>query len=148
MKEEPRAPGGFEMHATNVQPIGPSIDYPITPKPHGIDFLMRNRHLHLRSKRPWALMRIRHTIIAAVRRFFDSRGFILIDTPILTPSAGEGASTLFEVDYFGEPVYLAQTGQLYLEAAAMAPSQGLLLRPHLPRRKEQDPPAPDGVLDG
>lgn len=119
-REEPRAPGGYEIHATNVQPIAPSVDYPITPKPHGIDFLMRNRHLHLRSKRPWALMRIRHTVIQAVRRFFDSRGFILIDTPILTPAAGEGASTLFEVDYFGEPVYLAQTGQLYLEAAAMA----------------------------
>ena len=120
IKEEPRAPGGYEMHATDVQPIAPSIDYPITPKPHGIDFLMRNRHLHLRSKRPWALMRIRHTIIDAVRRFFDSRDFVLIDTPILTPSAGEGASTLFEVDYFGEPVYLAQTGQLYVETAAMA----------------------------
>jgi asparaginyl-tRNA synthetase len=120
VKEEPRAPGGYEMHAVNVEPIAPSVDYPITPKPHGIDFLMRNRHLHLRSKRPWALMRIRHTIIDAVRTFFDSRGFVLIDTPILTPSAGEGASTLFEVDYFGEPVYLAQTGQLYLESAAMA----------------------------
>ncbi len=118
--EEPRAPGGYEIHATDVQPIAPSVDYPITPKPHGIDFLMRNRHLHLRSKRPWALMRVRHTVIQAVRRFFDSRGFMLIDTPILTPSAGEGASTLFEVDYFGEPVYLAQTGQLYLESAAMA----------------------------
>lgn len=114
VKEEPRAPGGYELHATDVQPIAPSLDYPITPKPHGIDFLMRNRHLHLRSKRPWALMRIRHTVIDAIRRYFNSRGFILIDTPILTPSAGEGASTLFEVDYFGEPVYLAQTGQLYV----------------------------------
>lgn len=120
VKEEPRAPGGYEMHVVDVQPIAPSVDYPITLKPHGIDFLMRNRHLHLRSKRPWALMRIRHTVIQAVRSFFDSRGFVLIDTPILTPSAGEGASTLFEVDYFGEPVYLAQTGQLYLESAAMA----------------------------
>jgi len=120
VKQEPRAPGGYEIHAVNVQRIAPSVDYPITPKPHGIDFLMRNRHLHLRSRRPWAIMRIRHTVIHAIRRFFDGRGFILVDTPILTPSAGEGASTLFEVDYFGEPVYLAQTGQLYSEATIMA----------------------------
>jgi asparaginyl-tRNA synthetase len=120
VREEPRAPGGCELHATDVQLIASSLDYPITPKAHGIDFLMRNRHLHLRSRRPWAIMRIRHSVISAVRRFFDSRGFILLDTPILTPSAGEGASTLFEVDYFGEPVYLAQTGQLYSEAAIMA----------------------------
>jgi len=120
VRAEPRAPGGYELHLTDVRQIAPSVDYPITLKPHGIDFLMRHRHLHLRSRRPWAIMRIRHTVIQAIRRFFDERGFLLIDTPILSPAAGEGTSTLFEIDYFGEPVYLAQTGQLYLEAACMA----------------------------
>jgi len=120
VRAEPRAPGGYELQVTGIETIGASSDYPITPKPHGIDFLMRHRHLHLRSRRPWAIMRIRHTIIKAIRDFFDSRGFLLVDTPILTPAAGEGTTTLFEVNYFGEPVYLAQTGQLYLEAACMA----------------------------
>jgi asparaginyl-tRNA synthetase len=94
--------------------------YPITPKAHGIDFLMKNRHLWFRSQRQWAILRVRHTVVDAIRRYFNDHGFILIDTPIFAPAAGEGAQTLFAVDYFGEPVYLAQTGQLYVEAAMMA----------------------------
>ena len=119
-RAEPRAVGGYELAADDARVLGESADYPITPKSHGIDFLMKHRHLWLRSQRPWAMARVRHVAIEAVRGFFDSRGFTLVDTPILSASVGEGASTLFEVDYFGSPTYLAQTGQLYLEAACMA----------------------------
>ncbi len=115
-----RAPGGHELHVSSLQIVHRAVDYPITPKEHGIDFLFRHRHLWLRSRRPTAIMKVRHTVIDAIRRFFNDHGFLLVDTPIFAPSAGEGAQTLFEVDYFGEPMYLAQTGQLYLEAAAMA----------------------------
>jgi len=115
-----RAPGGYELHVSGVEVVHPACDYPVTPKAHGADFLFKHRHLWLRSRRPTAIMRIRHTVIDAIRRFFNDNGFLLIDTPIFAPSAGEGAQTLFEVDYFGEPMYLAQTGQLYLEAAALA----------------------------
>jgi asparaginyl-tRNA synthetase len=94
--------------------------YPITPKAHGVEFLMKNRHLWFRSQRQWAIQRVRHTVIEGIRQYFNDRGFILVDTPIFAPAAGEGAQTLFEVNYFGEPVYLAQTGQLYVEAACMA----------------------------
>ncbi len=95
-------------------------EYPITPKEHGTDFLMDHRHLWLRSKRQHAIMRVRHTIIQAVRDFFDDRGFTLIDAPIFTPNACEGTSNLFETDYHGEKAYLTQSGQLYMEAAAAA----------------------------
>ncbi len=115
-----RAPGGHELHVTGLQVVHASEDYPITPKEHGIDFLFGHRHLWFRSRRPTAIMKIRHTVIDAIRRFFNDNGFILFDTPIFAPSAGEGSQTLFSVDYFGEPMYLAQTGQLYLEAAALA----------------------------
>ncbi len=117
---DPRAPGGAEIAIATLQPIQPVQDYPITRKAHGTDFLMAHRHLWLRSPRQAAILRIRHTIIRAARQFFDDRGFTLIDTPILSPGAAEGAGTVFPVDYFGEKVYLAQTGQLYLESAAMA----------------------------
>lgn len=117
---DPRAPGGYEIHVSDVQAVHSTTDYPISPKAHGIDFLFKHRHLWLRSRRPTAIMRIRHTIIDAIRRFFNDHGFLLVDTPIFAPSAGEGAQTLFEVDYFGDPMYLAQTGQLYLESAALA----------------------------
>jgi len=120
VRQEPRAVGGYELMVEDVRLIHSGGDYPITRKAHGIDFLLKHRHLWLRSARQTTILRIRHTLIEAVRGFFDERGFTLIDTPIISPSAGEGASTLFEVDYFGQPVYLAQTGQLYLEAAAMA----------------------------
>ncbi len=120
VRAEPRAEGGFELAVSGFETIHRSEEYPITPKAHGPDFLLSHRHLWLRSRRQYIIMEIRHTVIDAIRRFFNERGFVLIDTPIFAPSAGEGESTLFEVDYFGEPVYLAQTGQLYLEAACMA----------------------------
>ncbi|MFQ5500787.1 MAG: asparagine--tRNA ligase [Phycisphaerae bacterium] len=112
--------GGHELDVSGLEVVGDSADYPITPKAHGVEFLMRNRHLHFRSRRQWSILRVRHTIIDEIRQFFNRNGFTLIDTPIFAPAAGEGAQTLFEVDYFGEPVYLAQTGQLYVETACMA----------------------------
>lgn len=120
VRAEPRSIGGHELAATAVRVIQNVEGFPITPKPHGIEFLMKQRHLWFRSKRQWAILRVRATLVDAIRTFFNSRGFVLIDTPIFAPSAGEGAQTLFKVDYFGEPMYLAQTGQLYLEAACMA----------------------------
>ena len=120
IRADERAPGGYELQVSGLEVVHRTSDYPITPKPHGIDFLFKHRHLWLRSRRPTAIMRVRHTVIDAIRRFFNDRGFMLVDTPIFAPSAGEGAQTLFEVDYFGEPMYLAQTGQLYLESAALA----------------------------
>jgi asparaginyl-tRNA synthetase len=120
VRAEPRAEGGFELAVTDLVVLQRAEEYPITPKAHGPDFLFQRRHLWLRSKRQHIILRIRHTLIDAVRRFFNDRGFVLVDTPLFSPAAGEGASTLFEVDYFGEPVYLAQTGQLYLESACMA----------------------------
>ncbi len=119
-----RAPGGAEITATAVRVLqAPGSDYPISRKAHGVDFLMNHRHLWLRSPRQVSILRVRHTLIREARAFFDEGGFTLVDTPILSPGAAEGAGTLFEVDYFGEPVSLAQTGQLYLEAAAMALGQ-------------------------
>jgi asparaginyl-tRNA synthetase len=118
--KEDRAPGGYEMTAHAVEVIQNAEGYPISRKAHGVDFLMSHRHLWLRSARQAAILRIRHTVIRAARQYFDDNGFTLIDTPILSPGAAEGAGTLFKVDYFGEEVYLAQTGQLYLESAAMA----------------------------
>jgi len=120
VRADERSVGGFELAVTNAQIISPAIDYPITPKSHGIDFLLKNRHLHLRSQRQWCIGKIRHTVIDAIRRFFNDNGFILIDTPIFTGFAAEGEQTLFEADYFGTPMYLTQTGQLHLEAAAMS----------------------------
>lgn len=120
VRAEERAVGGHELTVSDVRILQNVTGYPITPKAHGIDFLMKNRHLWFRSQRQWAILRVRHTVIEAIRDFFNRNGFILIDTPIFAPAAGEGAQTLFEVDYFGEKVYLAQTGQLYLESAMMA----------------------------
>ncbi|MFH1194494.1 MAG: asparagine--tRNA ligase [bacterium] len=121
VKREPRAPGGFELDVTDLKLISPSHDYPITPKEHGIEYLMDYRHLWLRSKRQAAILRVRHRIVKAIRDFFDSRGFVLMDPPILTPNACEGTSTLFETQYFDlGKAYLTQSGQLYAEAGAMA----------------------------
>jgi asparaginyl-tRNA synthetase len=120
VRADERAVGGYELRVTGLESIHEASDYPITPKPHGIDFLMKHRHLWFRSRRQFLILRIRATLVEAIRAYFNENGFILIDTPIFAPAAGEGASTLFEVDYFGEPVYLAQTGQLYVEAACMA----------------------------
>ena len=115
-----RAPGGFEMVVSELTVHQLSSEYPITPKEHGTDFLMNHRHLWLRSKRQHAILKVRHEIIKAVRDFFDSNDFTLCDSPIFTPNAAEGTSTLFSTDYFGNTAYLAQTGQLYGEAVAMA----------------------------
>ncbi len=119
-KAEKSVPHGYELTITAVEVLQVASDYPITPKEHGTDFLMDNRHLWLRSKRQWAIMRIRATIVHTLRNWLDDRGFLLVDTPIITPTAGENTTNLFEIDYFGEPAYLAQTGQLYNEANMMA----------------------------
>lgn len=120
VRADERAEGGFEIDATTIRVVHATEGYPITPKAHGIDFLMRNRHLWFRSRRQWSILRVRATLVDAIRRYFNDRGFVLIDTPLFAPSAGEGAQTLFEVDYFDDKVYLAQTGQLYLEAACLS----------------------------
>jgi asparaginyl-tRNA synthetase len=120
VKAEPRSPGGFELSAKSLKILGASVEYPITPKEHGTDFLMSNRHLWLRSKKQHAAIRVRHEIIKSIRDFFDGRGFTLTDAPIFTPSACEGTSTLFETKYFDEKAYLSQSGQLYGEALAAA----------------------------
>jgi asparaginyl-tRNA synthetase len=120
VKADPRAPGGFEIDVATGRVLQAAQGYPLTPKEHGIEYLMEHRHLWLRSKRPWAVMRIRHTVIKAIRDFFDGRGFLNVDAPIFTPNACEGTSTLFEVPYFDQKAYLTQSGQLYGEAAAMA----------------------------
>ena len=120
VRRDERSAGGHELTVTDVRVVQAAEGYPITPKEHGIDFLTKNRHLWFRSRRQWAILRIRATVIDAIRRYFNERGYILIDTPIFAPAAGEGTQTLFKVDYFGDDVYLAQTGQLYVEAACMA----------------------------
>jgi asparaginyl-tRNA synthetase len=124
VREEARATGGYELDvegADIVQRVSEEIPYPITPKDHGIDFLMDHRHLWLRSRRQHAAIGVRHEVIKGIRDYFDSHGFVLVDTPIFTPAACEGTSTLFEVDYFeDEKVYLTQSGQLYNEATSAA----------------------------
>ncbi len=121
VKAEPRAPGGFELDATDLKIISEAHDYPITPKDHGIEFLMDHRHLWLRSSKQVAILKIRHRIVKAIRDFFDGKGFTLMDPPILTPNAVEGTSTLFETEYFDlGKAYLTQSGQLYAEAGALA----------------------------
>ena len=121
VREEARAPSGYEVTGRRLRLVGPSPDFPIQPKEHGTDFLLQNRHLWLRSRRQIAIMRIRVEVVRAIRDFFHERGYILVDTPILTGAIGESADTLFETEYFDlGPAYLAQTGQLYLEAAAAA----------------------------
>ncbi len=121
VRADARAPGGVELQASDLRILGPSPDFPITPKEHGIAFLFEHRHLWLRSKQQVAIARVRHEVIQAIRDFFHERRFTLVDTPILTGSIGEHAGTLFSVDYFDlGKAYLAQTGQLYVEAAAAA----------------------------
>jgi asparaginyl-tRNA synthetase len=120
VRADARAPGGYELQATDVQVLHLTADYPITPKEHGTAFLMEHRHLWLRSARQRAVLAVRSELEQAIRDFFYSRDYVLIDSPILTPAACEGTSTLFETDYFGDPAYLTQSGQLYLEPAAAA----------------------------
>jgi len=120
-RTDARAPGGHEVDVTGLEIVSEARDYPITPKEHGVDYLMDRRHLWIRSQRQQSILRVRHEVINAVRDFFNSRGFILADTPIFTPAACEGTTTLFPVQYFEDTTaYLTQSGQLYNEANAMA----------------------------
>jgi len=120
VREDARAPGGYEVSVTGLSVIQIAENYPITPKEHGTDFLMDNRHLWLRSQRQHAIMTIRAGLVRFIRDFFDGRGFVNMDTPVFTPNACEGTTTLFETDYFGDKAYLTQSGQLYNEATAAA----------------------------
>ena len=120
VREDSRAPGGFELDVTDLKALQVADEYPITPKEHGTAFLMEHRHLWLRSTRQHAILRVRAEIIKACRDFFDQKGFTLVDAPIFTPAACEGTTTLFETQYFDQKAYLTQSGQLYLEAACMA----------------------------
>jgi len=120
IREEPRAPGGVEMSLEDLEIVQVAQDYPITPKEHSTPFLMSHRHLWLRSQKQHAILQVRAEVVKAIRNFFDDRGFRLMDTPILTPSACEGTTTLFETEYFDQKAYLSQSGQLYNEATAMA----------------------------
>ena len=117
LREEKRSPTGFEIAVSEIRIISFAQDYPIGKKEHGPDFLLKHRHLWLRSRRQWAILRIRNQLIIGINEFLQQEGYVRIDTPIITPSACEGTTTLFEVDYFGEKAYLSQSGQLYLEAA-------------------------------
>ena len=120
VRADKRSPIGFEVGVRELEIVQEAKDYPITPKEHGVGFLMDHRHLWLRSSRQHAILRVRSEIVKACRDYYDSRGFTLVDAPIFTPAACEGTTTLFETDYFGEKAYLTQSGQLYMEAAAMA----------------------------
>ncbi len=121
VREDARAPGGYELDVAALDVVGGSTDYPITPKPHGVDYLLDRRHLWIRSRRQAAILRVRHEVINAVRDYLNGQGFVLTDTPIFTPAACEGTTTLFPVQYFDDrTAYLTQSGQLYVEATAMA----------------------------
>jgi asparaginyl-tRNA synthetase len=121
VRADDRAPGGYELDVVSAEVVSPAHEYPITPKEHGTEFLMDHRHLWLRSRRQHAILKVRHTVVKAVRDFLDNDGFTLADSPIFTPAACEGTTTLFEVDYFDDSkAYLTQSGQLYNEATAAA----------------------------
>ena len=120
VREDARAPGGYELTVTDVKVFQVAEEFPITPKEHGVNFLLDHRHLWLRSKRQHAILRIRNEVIMAARRYLDDQGFLCCDTPIFTPNACEGTTTLFETQYFDDTAFLAQSGQLYNEAIAMA----------------------------
>lgn len=120
VRADERAPGGYELSLTGLEIVQLAEGYPITPKEHGVDFLMDNRHLWLRSTQQWAILRVRATVVRAIRNWLDGQGFTLVDAPILTPAACEGTTTLFETEYFGERAYLTQSGQLYNEATIAA----------------------------
>ncbi|TMA54927.1 MAG: asparagine--tRNA ligase, partial [Deltaproteobacteria bacterium] len=120
VRADPRAPIGYELGVTDLRVIHQSADYPITPKEHGVAFLLDHRHLWLRSSRQQAIMRVRAEVIRACREYFDGQGFLPFDAPILTPAACEGTTNLFAVPYFDETAYLTQSGQLYGEAGALA----------------------------
>jgi len=120
VRADRRAPGGYEITVSGIKPVSIAEEYPISLKEHGVDFLMDHRHLWIRTPRQVAILRVRDEIVKAIRDFLDEHEFVLVDAPILTPSACEGTTTLFETDYFDTKAYLTQSGQLYMEAAAMA----------------------------
>ena len=136
VKQDDRAPGipgGYEVDVQSVEIVQSAEEYPITPKEHGIEFLLDNRHLHVRSRLQWAILRIRATVKRAIIDWLDDNGYINIDTPIVTPNAAEGTSNLFEVGYYDETAYLAQTGQLYNEANIFAFNKVYCFGPTFPR---------------
>src|SRR6201987_5736343 len=140
VRADKRAPGGYELDIENievVQRVPESDPYPITPKEHGVDFLMERRHLWVRSPRQSAILRIRAEIMRAAQEYFDSNGFIRTDPPILTPAACEGTSTLFPVNYFGDPAFLTQSGQLYIESTALALGKVYSFGPTFPAEKSK-----------
>ncbi len=120
VRADDRAPGGYELGMTDLRIVHLAEEYPVALKSHGVDFLMENRHLWMRAPSQWAVLRVRATVIRAIRDWLDDNGFLLVDTPILTPAACEGTTTLFETEYFGETAYLSQSGQLYNEATCAA----------------------------
>jgi len=120
VKADERQIGGYELQVTGGTVVNESVDYPISNKEHGVEFLMDKRHLWLRSRKQWALMRVRNAVSFEIHRFFQENGFVQMDAPILTPNAAEGTTDLFDIDFFGRPAYLSQSGQLYGEAMAMA----------------------------
>ena len=149
VRADTRAPGGYEVDVTALELVSESQDYPITPKEHGVDFLMDRRHLWIRSQRQQAILRIRHEVINAVREFFNDRGFILADTPIFTPAACEGTTTLFPVQYFDDDDRVPDPERPAVQRSERHGARPrVLLRPDLPRRKIEDPPPPDRILDG
>ena len=129
VKADERAPGGFEVKVSGGEVLQSADGYPITPKEHGADFLLSRRHLWLRSRRQWAILRIRDAVMMGLRRFFEDRDFVCVDSPMFTPNACEGTSTLFSVDYFERQAFLTQSGQLYAEASAMAHGKVYTLGP-------------------
>ena len=149
MKADPRSPGGVELGVTDVKVLDLCHDWPITPKEHGVDFLMSQRHLWLRSSKQVAILKVRSEVESAIHDFFYARGYTRVDSPILTPNACEGTSSLFETQYTEEEkAYLSQSGQLYLEPAAAALGKVYCFGPDVPRREVEDAPAPARVLDG
>ena len=120
VRADDRSPGGYELSLTNLEIVQIAGEYPITKKEHGTEFLLNHRHLWLRSTRQHAIIRVRHALVRACRNYYDERGYTLVDSPMLTPAACEGTTTLFETDYFGEKAYLTQSGQLYSEASCMS----------------------------
>ena len=143
----PGFPGGYEIGINKLELVQQSAEYPITPKEHGTEFLMNHRHLWVRSNRQWAILRIRATIIKALRDWLDDQGFLLVDTPIITPAAGEETTTLFEVDYFGESAFFGADRATLQRSQHHGIWQGLLLWTNFSRRKIKDAAAPDRVLD-
>jgi asparaginyl-tRNA synthetase len=139
--------GGYELHVKEIKQLGESVDYPISNKEHGIEFLMDHRHLWLRSKRQWAILKVRNRIIMAIHAFFQKEGFVQTDSPIFTGNAAEGSTTLFSSQFYDQDAYLAQTGQLYGEAMAMAMGKIYTFGPTFRAEKIQNKTTSFRILD-